>query len=81
MTKLGMGQQLIQYDLLGKLCILITDIFICAISRRQISLNHHFYRGWHGNLVCIFPVGIIIAFCGGFLTACLPRCPNRGRII
>lgn len=28
-----------------------------------------------------FPVDIIIAFSGGFLLACLPRCPHRGKII
>lgn len=76
-----LGQQLVQHDLLGKFCILITGIFICANSQRQIYLNHHFYRGWHGNLMCSFPVGIIIAFSGGFLMAFLPRCPNRGKII
>lgn len=56
-----------------------------AIAQWQITLNHHFYRHWHGNLITVmhgFPVGIIIAFFGGspFSRHACPDALTQGEI-
>lgn len=56
-------------------------IHMCYFPKANFSKPPFFYRSWNDNLMCSFPVGIFIAFSGGLLMACLPRCSNRGKII